>query len=324
LLTAEEVIFAYRLFLGRDPENQTVVNNLCNTLHSMSQLRDAFIDSSEFRESIAKRLNLTSESWVRHPFTNSFIPVEVEVGDAVLHQMFDRIQDEWVTLGNREPYWSVLTKPEYTVDQFEQYQDEFYASGNSFSYLFLSALRRNGINPNLIESVLDVGCGVGRVTIHLAKNFNRVIGADVSEPHLKIAKAVFEKADINNIELLHWGDMRTLYTLPKVDAVYSIITLQHNPPPVSAWMLKMLLAALRPNGVAYFQLPTYRSGYLFEVERYLNSPPSNHFEMHFLPQREIFKIIESSGCRLLEVREDPLVGDEETMLSNTFLVQKHA
>jgi SAM-dependent methyltransferase len=324
LLTAEEVIFAYRLFLGRDPENQTVVNNLCHTLHSVAQLRDAFIDSSEFRESIAKKLDLKTEVRMRHPFTNSLIPVQTEVSDDVLNQMFDRIQQEWLNLGNKEPYWSVLTKPEFNLDQFKENKDKFYASGDSFSYLFSSALRRNGINPNLIDTVLDVGCGVGRITVHLARSFNRVIGVDVSQAHLNIAKAYLQEADISNVELQHWADMRALYSLPKVDAVYSIITLQHNPPPVSAWMIKMLLNALRPNGVAYFQLPTYKSGYLFEVERYLNSPPSNHFEMHFLPQREIFKIIAESQCKVLEVREDPLVGDEEIMLSNTFLVQKHA
>ena len=45
--------------------------------------------------------------------------------------------------------------------------------------------------------------------------------------------------------------------------------------------------------------------------------------MHFLPQQDIFKVIEDSDCVCLEIREDGMVGDESLMLSNTFLIQKH-
>ena len=45
--------------------------------------------------------------------------------------------------------------------------------------------------------------------------------------------------------------------------------------------------------------------------------------MHFLPQQQIYSVIEESGCICLEVREDGMVGDESVMLSNTFLIQKH-
>jgi SAM-dependent methyltransferase len=271
-----------------------------------------------------EELNLKSESRQRHPFTAPLIPVETEVGDDILDMMFDRIQKEWVGLGERDPYWSVLTQPEYTLQDFEQNRDKFFKSGDGLAYLFLSALRRNGINPNLIDTLLEVGCGVGRVTAHLAKNVNKIIAVDISKPHLDLADDYFKKAGITNVQLQQWKDMRTLYQLPRVDVVYSVITLQHNPPPVSAWILKMLLNALRPGGVAYFQLATYRSGYLFEAERYLNLPPQENFEMHFLPQKEVFKVISRAECSVLEVREDPLVGNEEVMLSNTFLVQKNA
>jgi hypothetical protein len=62
---------------------------------------------------------------------------------------------------------------------------------------------------------------------------------------------------------------------------------------------------------------------MFEVERYMHSTPTNTMEMHFLPQHEIFKVIDESNCRMLEMREDAMVGAEDTMLSNTFLIQKN-
>jgi hypothetical protein len=102
-----------------------------------------------------------------------------------------------------------------------------------------------------------------------------------------------------------------------------VIVLQHNPPPVTVWILKKLLACLNPGGVAYIQIPTYRNGYLFEAERYLQTAQPNTLEMHFLPQHEVFRVISESGCICLEIREDGMVGDESMMLSNTFLIQKH-
>jgi hypothetical protein len=81
---------------------------------------------------------------------------------------------------------------------------------------------------------------------------------------------------------------------------------------------------LNPGGVAFFQIATYKNGYLYEVNRYQNTEPSSTFEMHFLPQKEVFRIITEAGCTCLEVREDGMVGNEDVMLSNTFLVQKHA
>jgi SAM-dependent methyltransferase len=112
-------------------------------------------------------------------------------------------------------------------------------------------------------------------------------------------------------------------SLPQVDLILSVITLQHNPPPVIYWLIKNLLRLLKPGGVAFIQVPTYRNGYLFEVEHYLNTPAPNTLEMHFLPQQYVFRAIDESECSCLEVREDGMVGHEHIMLSNSFVIRRH-
>jgi hypothetical protein len=87
-------------------------------------------------------------------------------------------------------------------------------------------------------------------------------------------------------------------------------------------MLSSLLSKLRVGGVAYVQIPTYKNGYLFEAERYLASEPPDTLEMHYLPQSDIFRLIDDADCICLEMREDGMVADEDKVLSNTFLVQK--
>jgi SAM-dependent methyltransferase len=260
---------------------------------------------------------------LRHPFHLPNIPVEVDVTNDILVRMFNRIKHEWEFLGNTEPYWSTITQPQYHKDQFEGNREQFYNSGKYVVDLFLASLRRNGINPEKISTLLEVGSGVGRVTQHLAKNFKSVIAADISSAHLEITKSQMRDQNIENVQCLHWSDPRQVQGLKAVDAVHSVITLQHNSPPVMAWLLKNLLRALNIGGVAYIQIPTYKNGYLFEAGRYLETSQPNSLEMHFLPQFEVFKIIEDSDCICLEIREDGMVGDESQMLSNTFLIQKN-
>jgi SAM-dependent methyltransferase len=238
--------------------------------------------------------------------------------------MFERIHQEWEYLGAVDPYWSVVTQPQYHIDNFATHKEQFYLSGKISCDLFLASLRRNNINPNSLDLCLEVGCGVGRVTNFLAKSLTRVLATDISLHHLVLAREHLKLEQVENVELKHLASIYSLEELPIVDAIFSVITLQHNPPPVMAWMLRALLDRLKPNGIAYLQMPTYRNGYLFEVDRYLNTTAPKTLEMHFLPQFEIFKIIDASGCRCLEVREDGMVGDEEKMLSNTFLIQKNA
>jgi SAM-dependent methyltransferase len=260
---------------------------------------------------------------LRHPFHLPNIPVEVDVTNDILVRMFNRIKHEWEFLGNTEPYWSTITQPQYHKDQFEGNREQFYNSGKYVVDLFLASLRRNGINPEKISTLLEVGSGVGRVTQHLARNFKNIIAADISSAHLEITKSQMRDQNIENVQYLHWSDPRQVQGLKAVDAVLSVITLQHNSPPVMAWVLKNLLRALNIGGVAYIQIATYKNGYLFEAGRYLETSQPNSLEMHFLPQFEVFKIIEDSDCICLEIREDGMVGDESQMLSNTFLIQKH-
>lgn len=322
MITKEEVTLAYRLILGRDPENDDVVENYSHTVHSLKDLRSEFLKSPEFVKQMAEALENPQFVRQRHPFNLPKIPVEAHVSDDVLAQMFKRTADTWEHLGFTEPYWSVLTQPQYTVERIAQNTDQFYESGGPLFRTFLATLKRNGFNPADLHTCLEVGCGVGRMTGYLAETFSQVLAADVSGQHLVMAKNYLTSQNFSNVEFLHWQNLQQVQQLPQVDVVLSVITLQHNPPPIMAWLLGQLLNSLKPSGVAFIQLPTYRNGYMFEAERYLHSPQDNKIEMHFLPQAEVFQVIEAHNCRCLEVREDGMVGDEDKMLSNSFLIQK--
>jgi 2-polyprenyl-3-methyl-5-hydroxy-6-metoxy-1,4-benzoquinol methylase len=322
MVTPEEVSHAYKLFLGRDPENADVVASYCQSAQTLDQLSRIFMSSPEFMRRMGSALERPQANRHRHPFNLPKIPVETQVSAEVLDQMFERIHKQWDHLGATEPYWSVVTQPQNYLAEFDQNREQFYASGNGACQTFLATLRRCDINPAQLETCLEVGCGVGRVTGYLAGAFGKVIASDISAKHLDLAKTHLAEKGLLNVELQHWHNVDQMRQLPQVDAIMSVITLQHNPPPIMAWMLTMLLSHLRSGGLAYVQIPTYRNGYLFETDRYLASTPPDTLEMHYLPQPDLFRLIADASCVCLEMREDGTLSEEDQMLSNTFLIQK--
>lgn len=320
MLTKDEIELGYRLFLGRDPENLSVILNAQQNISTYDELREYFLDSHEFLEIVSHHVGTIQNIRLRHPLLPR-IPVQLNVSPDELDKIFSRISNQWNKLGELDPYWSVLTKDQFRITNFNSNREDFFGSGKYPVDVFLASLRRLNINIKNLKSCLDFGCGVGRVLLYLSPHFNKVYGYDISKSHLVIAKKYFDFKKISNAELFHIENMRFM-NFPKVDAIFSIITLQHNPPPVIKIILMRILNALLPSGVAFIQIPTYQNGYIFEIERYLNSETSLDLEMHFFPQNEIFKIIDESNCICLEVREDGMISEDKYSLSNTFIVQK--
>jgi SAM-dependent methyltransferase len=201
--------------------------------------------------------------------------------------------------------------------------DAFYNSGHRDLLRLKRAAQRCGINLARYEDWFELGCGVGRLTIWLSQLFSgRITAADISVPHLDLARRALQGFGCQNVELVQLRDFADFDLLPDFDVFMSLIVLQHNPPPVTALLLRTVLGKLRQEGIAFFQVPTFLPGYRFTVDEYLNSPKSpRQMEMHFFPQRALFEIVEHSDCQILEIREDDLTGDS-TMVSNSLLVQK--
>lgn len=246
--------------------------------------------------------------------------VESEHG---LEALFKHIKNSWQYLGKTEPYWSVLTEDKYKQSNLQSSKEIFYDTGRHDVSRFLLTLARNGIDHTSYQSCLEYGCGLGRVTRWLAERFDVVYGYDISQAHLQGAKDYLSSKQITNVTLGHITNIKDILNLPQVDSVYSILVLQHNPPPIINLIVRQLIKALNPDGVAFFQVPTYRINYSFRLKKYLKEETKKQqMEMHVLSQKKIFEIVREEGGKLLEVLEDGLTGLGYKEISNTFVVQK--
>jgi len=249
--------------------------------------------------------------------------VETEATPGQLAAMLARIGTYWAQVGLDAPHWSVLVDERFRPERIGGMEAHFYNTGLYDAELLRSALDRHGVRPAELPRCVEFGCGVGRVTVHLAGMFRRVTACDISAPHLALAKAACAARGLTRV-LTHRTTPEAPMPEGRWEAWFSAITLQHNPPPLMRHLLGLGLAGLMRGGVAMFQIPTWLEGYRFSVADYLAATEPPAMEMHALPQPAVFATIAAAGCEVLEVREQPRAFgvDGETGLSNLFLVRR--
>jgi 2-polyprenyl-3-methyl-5-hydroxy-6-metoxy-1,4-benzoquinol methylase len=299
-VTREEVVWGYRLLLGREPENAAVVDNY-SQVADLATLRQIFINCDEYRARNGDVATIGRYSDIRS------VPVEATASAADTQKMMDRIAGEWRHFGETEPHWSVLVDQSFTAANIAENIDRFYATGHLDLRHVFNPMARSGLAAERFGKVLDFGCGVGRLSLALAEHADQVLGVDISPPHIRLARERAAQSGITNVDFKAIDAPGDLDDLRDFDLIVSLIVLQHNPPPVMAAILAKLLAALAPGGVAVLQIPTFMHNYRFAVADYLANAQPN-MEMNALPQPAVFEIIDQAGCRMLEVREDNWIG----------------
>ena len=319
--TIEDVRACYRLILGREPENETVLERHLAQARSFSDLRQRFLGSEEFRA------RAMPDATPRLPLAPDPLEIEVSTDGAVLDAMLARTGTYWERIGAEAPHWSVLTQDRFRPDAIAETLDTFYATGAEDRALVERLLARHGIAPDSLPLCLEYGCGVGRATLALAQTFRRVVGCDISQPHLDLAA---EQAAARGVANIAWHRSTMARPMPALgeaggwDVWFSRIVLQHNPPPVIAHLLRMAFAGLRPGGVAIFQVPTHRVGYRFSIADYMAATREPEMEMHVLPQRTVFALAREAGLEVLEMREDThlVASNALVWLSNMFVLRR--
>lgn len=119
--------------------------------------------------------------------------------------MDEELESEWYKVWFNEDYLKLYSNR--NMKEAEEQVD-----------FLLNALKLNGN-----EKILDLGCGIGRHSLLLAKKGFSVVGVDLSPDLLKIARqnaVPFPDLDLTYIQ----GDMRNLDNLGQFDLVISIFT----------------------------------------------------------------------------------------------------
>lgn len=288
----------YRYLLGREPENEEVVSRHLEGSPSIATLRRRFMASGEFRAQVGEPLAAGAADSAAAP------SAEVAVTEEELDKLLLWQARTWTRLGEEAPHYSVLPEDRFVPELFEASRREFYATGAADAALVIEALGRHGLGPEQLPVLCEFGCGVGRVSLHLAGLFPELTCIDISAPHLAAARAEAARLGMTHIT---WNRAKRGQPMPAedYDVWLSQGTLQWNPPPLIHAVLRQAFAGLAAGGVALFELPVWRGGYRFGLAEYLDHPAPARPAAHLLPPVELFALLAESGMRLLEVREAP-------------------
>jgi len=314
-ISAEAVTWGYRFFLGRDPESPQAVHAHLGAKDEL-QLAKALMRSPEFA---ARRRQLGLER-INDLRELARLEVDSEATPAELAACLAKIKASWSHLGAVTPHFSVLTDNRFLPDGLAAALGDFWATGRIEAEITVRIFERHGLSLSG-KTCVEYGCGVGRVTTSLSRSFARIDAYDISPNHLALALQRALELGVGNVRF-HECAVDSIVDLERCDAFYSRFVFQHNPPPVITELTRKALGALKPGGIAVFQIPTYISGYHFSLPEWLGSEQLADIQMHCLPQSKVFALIAELGCDLLEVREDDATGERGRMVSNTFVARK--
>lgn len=159
----------------------------------------------------------------------------------------DRASHQWERYAALDPYYAVLTAPEWHREHIDSAKrEQFFATGRrSVERLATAIEAQTGVTLEGARA-LDFGCGVGRLTLALAERCEHAYGVDVSPSMLREADLNAKHQNVTNVE---WAETGRLTELSgHYDVVLSEIALQHIPVREGERIFATLVRGLRAGG----------------------------------------------------------------------------
>jgi SAM-dependent methyltransferase len=159
--------------------------------------------------------------------------------------------------GHMRRFWDARAREDafFFVDNTGRYgapdTERFWSSGDETLAAFSERL---GVAVGSDDVVLDIGCGIGRLTRALAGRGREVLALDVSADMLAQAKEL--NSQLCNVTWLQ-GDGMSLAPVDtaSVDAIVSFVVFQHIPDPaITLGYVREMGRVLRPGGWSAFQV----------------------------------------------------------------------
>lgn len=136
---------------------------------------------------------------------------------------------DWEKWGATDPYFGVLSSEHFRKENIDdRSRKEFFLTGEDHVARVLDLISENFGEELILRSVLDFGCGVGRLAIPFARRAVKCVGVDVSPAMLSEAAVNSMEAGVQNIEYTNSGsdlsEIKDQFSL-----VHTYLVLQHIP-----------------------------------------------------------------------------------------------
>lgn len=141
------------------------------------------------------------------------------------------------------------------------------------------------------KEVLEIGCGTGRMTEYLARDFKTVTGIDIAEE--MVAQGEKRLAHLPNVTLLATDGLHYPFSDNQFDFVFSFIVFQHMPNKETVRQnLKEVRRVLKSGQIAKIQI---RGGHQPFRWQWFHGPAFKKTEAISMVQGLGFKVLKTSG-----------------------------
>ncbi len=212
----------------------------------------------------------------KNKILNKFIPTK----------SIQESKKEWIDLAKENDKYYIVSKKgtKITDDEFRQTGEENYNE-----IVINDTILQERLKPLSDKKVLDIGCGIGRLSEFFAKDFKEVEGIDISDEMIKKAKE--RLSNLNNVNFTATDGVHYPFSDNYFDLVFSYIVFQHMPSEeIIEENFKEALRVLKPNGIIKIQI---RGGYEPNKKEWFYSPVYTEKKAKALIQRIGLKTIKT-------------------------------
>jgi ubiquinone/menaquinone biosynthesis C-methylase UbiE len=166
------------------------------------------------------------------------------------------------------------------------------------------AAERLGPHLSAGAVVVDLGCGIGRVALHVAPRCRLLWAVDASPLMLRYARRRLGERD-NVLYARSRGTAVPDVPTGSVDLVYSLLTLQHLEREDAFLLMQDVHRMLRPDGVAYLTFPNLLSDtYLDAFTGYARQGLSGRrARARFYTPQEVARVLPAAGLAISAMEE---------------------
>jgi ubiquinone/menaquinone biosynthesis C-methylase UbiE len=158
----------------------------------------------------------------------------------------------WEAFAAREPYFAVFTDPKFlSANRTANNEREFFDSGELLADAIFYTIKRRMAFDYAPQSILEYGCGPGRLAIPFARRAVSITAVDRSPAMLEVAKREAAKQGITNIHFTTAADF--VQAQRKFDLVNAYLLFQRLPPTQGLALFRQLLGCIGSGGIGAFQ-----------------------------------------------------------------------
>jgi 2-polyprenyl-3-methyl-5-hydroxy-6-metoxy-1,4-benzoquinol methylase len=214
--------------------------------------------------------------------------------------------DDWEELGQLDPFWAVISDESYRRENLSERElARFLETGEeqvagiwrTCRFLFGEAFAP--------ARVLDFGCGVGRMTLPLARRADSVVAVDIADSMLGHARQLLARHGVSNVQLVKADDTLSALRGP-FDLVHSAIVLQHIPVGAGLGLIERLVELAGDRGAVVlhvlYENPRRRALPVRIAARALRPFRSlrgrlPEIQMNPYPFNEVLRLLQQGGVR---------------------------